>query len=197
MPTALITGPVEEQLSDIAIALKSAGFDVITAAADTRPMTGDVSSLDCYVQLPYAPPPPDGDALAWAYEVVGHSLLARFHLAAQVAPMLLPRAKVLLVTNRTAPHVPRTDAALLRLLTMAILADHDREGARVAVVEDFGSPDEVVRLVSSEPPSWSEYADMAADLHFADWRNEIMCIRSSDHDWDEERQAWNRHNLRH
>lgn len=185
MPTALITGPVDEQLSDIAIALKSAGFDVITAAPDAGPIGGDMSSVGCYVQLPYEPPPPGGDALAWAHRVVGQSLLARFDLAAQVAPMLLPRATVVLVTNPTSPHAPRTDAALLRLLTMAILADHGCEGTRVAVVDDFGSPDEVVRLVSSETPPWSEYADMAPDLDFADWRNEITCIQSSRHDWDD------------
>jgi len=185
MPTALITGPVDERLSDIAIALKSAGFEVITATADACPITGDASSVECYVQLPYEPPPRGGDALAWAHQVVGQSLLARFDLAAQVAPMLLPRATVVLVRNRPAPRAPRTDTALLRLLTMAILADHGCEGTRVAVVEDFGSPDEVVRLVSSETPPWSEYADMAPDLDFADWRNEITCIQSSRHDWDD------------
>lgn len=186
MPTALITGPVDEQLSDIAIALKSAGFDVITAAADAGPIMSKVSSFDCYVQLPYEPPPPGGDALAWAYQVVGQSMLARFDLTAQVAPLLLPRAKVVLVTKRTAPHAPSTDAALLRLLTMAILADHGSERARVAVVDDFRSPDEVVRQVSSEAPPWSEYADMAPDLDFADWRNQIMCIQSFRHDLDDE-----------
>ena len=31
----------------------------------------------------------------------------------------------------------------------------------------------LVRFASSEAPAWSEYADMAPNLGFADWRNEI------------------------
>jgi hypothetical protein len=184
MPTALVTGPVDERLSDMSIALKSAGFDVVTAAADGCPIAGEVSSVDCYVQLPHEPPPHGDDALGWAREVVGQTLLARFDLAARVAPMLLPQAKVVLVRNRAAPRAPSIDAGMLRVLTMAILADHDRDGVRVVVVEDFRSPAEIVRFANSEAPAWSEYAGMAPDLGFADWRNEITCVQSSHHDWD-------------
>jgi hypothetical protein len=184
MPTALVTGPVDERLSDMSIALKSAGFDVVTAAADACPVPGEVSSVDCYVQLPHEPPPQGGDALGWARNVAGQTLLARFDLAAQVAPLLLPQAKVVLVTNRTAPRAPSIDARMLRVLTMAILADHDRDGARVAVVDDFRSPAEIARFAISGAPAWSEYADLAPDLGFADWRNEITCVRSSYADWD-------------
>jgi len=181
MPTALITGPVDERLSDVSIALKSAGFDVVTAAADACPVPGEVGSVDCYVQLPCELPPQGSDALDWARDVVGQTLLARFDLSAQVAPMLLPQAKVLLVTNRTAPRAPSADAGMLRVLTMAILADHDRDGVRVAVLEDF-RPAEIVRFANSAAPTWSEYADMAPDDGYADWRNEITCEQSS-HDW--------------
>src|SRR5207247_8123951 len=69
MPTALVTGPIDERLSDMSIALKSGGFDVVTAAADACPIAGEVSSVDCYVQLPHEPPPHGGDALSWAREV--------------------------------------------------------------------------------------------------------------------------------
>jgi hypothetical protein len=167
MPTALVTGPVDERLSEMSIALKSAGFDVVTAAADAYPMAGEVSSVDCYVQLPNEPPPHRGDALGWAREVLGQTLLARFDLAAQVAPMLLPQAKVVLVRNRAAPRALSIDAGMLRVLTMAILADHDRDGVRVAVVGDSCPPAEIVRFANSEAPAWSEYADMAPDLGFA------------------------------
>ena len=184
MPTALVTGPVDERLSGMSIALKSAGFDVVTAAVDACPITGEVSSVDCYVQLPHEPPAHGGDGLRWAREVVGQILLARFDLAAQVAPLLLPQAKVVLVTNRAAPRAPSIDAGLLRVLTMAILADHGRDEVRVAAVDDFRSPAEIVRFASSEAPAWSEYADMAPDLGFADWREEITCVESSHHDWD-------------
>jgi hypothetical protein len=183
MPTALITGPVDERLSDVSIALKAAGFDVVTAAADAGPVPGEVGSVDCYVQLPCEPPPQGSDALDWARDVVGQTLLARFDLSAQVAPMLLPEAKVLLVTNRTAPRVPSADAGMLRVLTMAILADHDRDDVRVAVVDDVYPPAQILRFVHSEAPAWSEYAEMAPDLGFADWRNEITCVQSSHHDW--------------
>ncbi len=184
MPTALVTGPVVERLSNMGVALKSAGFDVVTAADDACPITGEVSSVDCYVQLPPEPPPHGGDGLGWAREVVGQTLLARFDLTAQIAPMLLPQAKVVLLTNRAAPRAPSSDAGMLRVLTMAILADNHREGVRVSVVEDFASPAEIVRFASSEAPTWSEYADMAPDLGFADWRNEITCLQSSHHDWN-------------
>jgi hypothetical protein len=183
MPTALVTGPVDERLSDMSIALKSAGFDVVTAAADACPIAGEVSSVDCYVQLPHEPPPHGGDALGWAREVVGQTLLARFDLAARVAPMLLPQAKVVLVTNRAAPRAPSLDTAMLRVLTMAILADHGRDRARVAVAEDFGSPAEIVRFANSQAPAWAEYVDMAPDLGFADWRDEITCVQSSRPHW--------------
>jgi hypothetical protein len=183
MPTALVTGPVDERLSDMSIALKSAGFDVVTAAARACPIPGEVSSVDCYVQLPHEPPPHGSDALGWARDVVGRTLLARFDIAAHVAPMLLPEAKVVLVANRAAPRAPSVDAGTLRLLTMAILADHDRDRVRVAVVEDFRSPAEIARFAYSEAPTWSEYADMAPDLGFADWRHEITCVQSSLHDW--------------
>ena len=179
MPTALVTGPVDERLSDMSIAFKSAGFDVVTAAADACPIAGEVSSVDCYVQLPHEPPPHGGDALGWAREVVCQTLLARFDVAAQVAPMLLPEAKVVLVTNRRAPRLPSIDAGMLRVMTMAILADHHRDGVQVDVVEDVRSPAEIVRFAKSEAPSWSEYADMAPDLAFADWRHEITCVRAS------------------
>jgi hypothetical protein len=66
---------------------------------------------------------------------------------------------------------------------MAILADHHRDGVRVDVVEDVRSPAEIVRFANSEAPSWSEYADMAPDLGFADWRNEITCVESSHRAW--------------
>jgi hypothetical protein len=184
MPTALVTGPVEDRLSDMSIAFKSAGFDVVIAAADACPIPGEVSAVDCYVQLPHEPPPHGSDALGWAREVVSQTLLARFDLAAQVAPMLLPEAKVVLVTNRRAPRVPNIDAGILRVLTMAILADHHRDGVRVDVVEDVHPPAEIVRFANSDAPTWSDYADMAPDLAFADWRNEITCVRSSHADWD-------------
>jgi hypothetical protein len=67
---------------------------------------------------------------------------------------------------------------------MAILADHDRDGARVAVVEDFRTPAEIAGFANSEAPTWSDYADMAPDLGFADWRNEITCVQSSYANWD-------------
>jgi hypothetical protein len=183
MPTALVTGPVDERLSDMSVALKSAGFDVVTAAADACLTRGEVSAVDCYVQLPHEPPARGGDALGCAREFVCQTLLARFDLAAQVAPMLLPRAKVVLVRNRAAPRAPSIDADMLRVLTMAILADHGRDAVRVAVVEDFNSPAEIVRFASSDAPAWSEYADMAPELGFADWRAEITCVQSSHRAW--------------
>ena len=182
MPTALVTGPVGERRSGISVALKSAGFDVVVAAPDAGPITGDAGSVDCFVQVPDEPPPRGDDALQWAREVVRQTLLERFDLIAHIAPLLAPRGKVVLVANEAEPRAPGVDAKLLRVLIMGILADHGHDGVRVAVVDGFRSPDEIARFISTEARSWREYADMAPHLGFADWRNEVFCAKS--HPWD-------------
>ena len=69
MPTALVTG-APDRVPDIAIALKSQGFDILSAGSE--PPVGPAGlapgSVDCYVQLPggpsFAPDSPVGRARA-------------------------------------------------------------------------------------------------------------------------------------
>src|SRR5918999_5415446 len=63
LPNALVTGS-PERVPDIAIALKSAGFDILSAGAISPQDVPDLeeNSVDCYVQLPIDPPQPGGGA---------------------------------------------------------------------------------------------------------------------------------------
>ena len=89
MPTALVTGS-PERVPDIAIALKSAGFDILAAGAMSPDEAPDLeaNSVDCYVQLPVDGPLPSGGALQRTRDVIAHELLSRFDTAARFLPLL-------------------------------------------------------------------------------------------------------------
>lgn len=147
--TALVTGPLE-RLADMALALKSAGFEVLAAEPDLGDIPRGLGKVDCYLQLPLDAPPGTEDASARARATVGHPLLARFDTAAQVAPMLAPKAKVVLVVDP--PYgKPTPDMRLVRILVEAIIADHGGDDVRVAVVDGARPPREIVALARSEP----------------------------------------------
>jgi len=46
-------------------------------------------------------------------------------------------------------------------------------------VEPIARPPEVRRLPSS-PRSWAAYADLGADLSYADWRDEVLSLVASE-----------------
>ena len=178
MPTALITGSLE-RAADTALALKAAGFEVVAAAPDAGQLPSTLRQVDCYVQLPLDPPWAGDDALTWARSVVSHALLARFDAAAQVAPMLAPEARVVLVTD-PGDGTPGFDVHLVRLLIEAIIADHAGQQVRVAVINGLRSPEEIVAAARFQPPAWTEYSMTEPQLGFCDWRNEILCQSSLD-----------------
>ena len=164
MPTALVIGPPDERVVEINIALKSAGFDVVIADAEAGGIPGDIASISCYIQMPQESPTGGDGAVAWAHGAVGRRLLTCFDVTARVAALLTP------------------DAGLLRMLIMAILGDYGRDRVRVAVVDDSSAPGDIAAFALSEAPSWTDYRAMAPDLAYADWRNEVISVKTS-FDW--------------
>jgi hypothetical protein len=191
LPTALVTGS-PERVPDIAIALKSAGFDILAAgpmsADDTPDLEAD--SVDCYVQLPVDAPLPGGGALHRTRAVIAHEMVSRFDTAARLLPLLAPSARVLLVTEGPDPGgypagADDPDRATLRtlvgVLAEAILRDGGRAGIRTTVVGEDRALEEIAALGGHRPPEplpWWLYATVDPDLAFADWRTSVLCLTS-------------------
>ena len=178
MPTALVTGPLEGA-HVTALTLKAAGFEVFAAEPDVADVPENLRQVDCYVQLPLDPPCSDDDALVWAHSVVAHALSVRFDAAAQVAPLLAARARVVLVTDPT-DGTPTFDMHLVRPLIEAIIADHGGHDVQVAVINGLRSPEEIIAAARTQPPAWTAYPRIEPHLPFSDWRNEITCQSSLD-----------------
>jgi hypothetical protein len=157
----------------MALGLKSAGFDVLTAEADLGHIPGGLGEVDCYLQLPLDASPSAEDAHARARATVDHPvlarfararatvndpLLARFDAAAQVAPMLAPNARVVLVVD-PADGRPAPDMRLVRILVEAIIADHGGDDVGVAVVDGTRPPQEIIAFARSEPCSIDDGVD--------------------------------------
>lgn len=177
MPTALVTGPLE-RLSDMALALKTAGFEVLAAEPDLGNLPDDLAEVDCYVQLPLDAPAAGEDALGWARAIVTRTLVARFDTAAKVASMLAPKARIVLVAD-PAQDTPAPDMRLVRILVEAVVADHQRDGVQVAVVDGARPPEEIAAFARSQPPSWAAYPAIDPHLGFSDWRHEVICLSDS------------------
>jgi hypothetical protein len=196
LPNALVTG-APDRVPDIAIALKSAGFDILAAGGMSADDTPDLKegSVDCYVQLPGDAPWPAGRAIDRARAMITHEMLSRFESAAQFLPLLAPGATVLLVTEDPG-HYSGHGAApggsadpgrtalrtLAGVLAEAIVRDCGRNGVRATVVSDDRAPDEIAALAALRPPEplpWWLYAGVDTDLGFADWRNSVFCLEST------------------
>jgi len=192
VPTAMVTGS-PERVPDIAIALKSEGFDILAAGAEA-PVNGPggltPGSVDCYVQLPGSSLHPDRSAVAQARAVIADELLARFDAAARLAPLLAPRATVVLVADGRRGEVETPESRALRrlvgVLAEAILRDHGSEGVRATVVDEDRAPDEIAALArgrvlrpGAAAVPWSAYAEVEPGLPFANWRDEVLCLLSA------------------
>lgn len=191
MPTALVTGS-PERVPEIAIALKTAGFDILAAGAMSPEEAPDLeaNSVDCYVQLPGDKPPIGGGALRRTRDAIAYELLARFDSAARFMPLLAPGATVMLITEcpETGGHPAgitgcdqKAARTLVGVLAEAILRDCGPAGVRATVVEEDRAPEEIAALAGQRPPeprSWWAYASVDPDLGFADWRNSILCLAS-------------------
>lgn len=169
MPNALVTG-APEWVPHVAIALKSEGFDILSAGEEAPLAPG---SVDCYVQLPGDVPPSDQPALSRARSVVADDLLARVDVATRLAPYLAPNAVVLLVGEEPLRW-------LLEMLAEAIVAEAN--GVQAKVVGGFRPPAEIAALArpNGHHRSWRSYLDEDPDLGFADWRDEVLCLTSTD-----------------
>jgi hypothetical protein len=191
LPTALVTGS-PERVPDIAIALKSAGFDILAAgaiSAEDAPYL-EANSVDCYVQLPADPPRPAGGALHRTRDVIAHEMLSRFDTAARLVPLLAPSATVVLVTEGPDPIDGSAGSAdpdqkairtLVGVLAETILRECDRAGVRTTVVGEDRAPEQIAALASHRPPEplpWWLYASVDPELDFADWRASVLCLAS-------------------
>jgi hypothetical protein len=177
---------------DIAIALKTAGFDILAAGSISAEDTPDLeaNSVDCYVQLPADQPRPTGGALRRTRDVIAHEMLSRFDTAARLLPLLAPSATVVLVTEGPDPGEPSTSTpdpdqkalqTLVGVLAEAILRDCGRSSVRATVVGEARAPEEIAALASHRPPEplpWWLYASVDPDLDFVDWRASILCLAS-------------------
>lgn len=191
LPNALVTGS-PERVPNITIALKSAGFDILSAGAISPEDVPDLeaNSVDCYVQLPIDPPAEGGGALRRTRDVLAHEMVSRFDAAAQFLPLLAPTATVLLVTedfdglDESAGRLDPDQKAvrtIVGVLAEAILRDCGRSGVRTAVIAGDRASHEIAALASHRPPEplpWWLYATVDPDLDFADWRNSILCLAS-------------------
>jgi hypothetical protein len=191
MPTALVTGS-PERVPDIAIALKTAGFDILAAGALSAEDAPDLepSSLDCYVQLPNDGPLPGGGALRRTRAVLAHEMQWRFDTAGQFMPLLAPGASVVLVIGGSGPEesssgtpdLPlRAMRTLVEVLAEAIRRDCGRAGVRATVVGEDRAPEEIADLARHRPPvtlPWWHYPSVDPDLTYADWRNSVLCLAS-------------------
>lgn len=191
MPNALVTG-APDLVPGIAIALKSAGFDILAAggiSADDAPDL-EPKSVDCYVQLPLDAPRPAGRALERTRAVIAHEMLGRLDSITRSLPLLAPSATVLLVTEDPNPldgpagAVDPARAALrclVGVLAEAIVRDCAPSGVRATVVGEDRALDEIAALAGRRPPEplpWWLYADVDLDLGYADWRNSVFCMGS-------------------
>lgn len=191
MPTALVTGS-PDRVPDVAVALKSAGFDILAAGTLTPDDVPDLEegSVDCYVQLPVDSPRPAGGALRGTRDVIAHEVVARFDSAARILPLLAPSATVLLVIegpdvedhDAGSPHPDRkAHRTLAGLLAEAIVEEGADRGVRTSVLSEGRVIDEIAGLAGphpAEPRPWWVYADVDPDLGFADWRLSVLCLAS-------------------
>ena len=167
MPTALVTGS-PERVSDIALALKSHGFDVLAAGSETPAGGTDVEpgTVDCYVELPGGTNLPDDNTLSRARAVVAR---------------LAPKATVVLVADGRRDDSPSPDLqalrALIGLLAKAIVRDNGP--VRAIVVDEDWVPVTTTRADRpAERAPWRTYLDVEPDLAHADWRDEIIALSS-------------------
>lgn len=175
MNTALVTGIVEQSQA-VAMALEAEGFDVCiwdrAARQTVQPLR---ETVDCYVSLP-APVSATGVSVR---PVTAGAVVERLDTVSTVAPLLKPDAVVVLVTEQY-DRSGRVPPEALRALGEAAVAQRVGHRARVAVLDsgDAGHIASVTRLEWNQARALS-LADLAPDMEYADWRNEVISLTSS------------------
>jgi hypothetical protein len=166
LPTALVTGS-PERVSDIAVALKSHGFDVLAAGSGTPAGGTDLEpdTVDCYVELPGGTGFPDNHTLSRARAVVAG---------------LAPKATIVLVADGRSEGSPSPDLQALRtlvgLLAKAIVRDNGP--VRAIVVDEDWIPVDAQADRPAERAPWRSYLDVEPGLGHADWREEMIALSS-------------------
>jgi hypothetical protein len=184
--TALVTGSAP-RAGEVASALEAAGYAVTTVEDPSKldDLSLEGASVDCYVQLPVEIAPRGDDVVRLIADFLSRGLLARFTSAATVSPALAPHACVVLVTGNHPPKASTPDdqgarLALLKLLAHAILAEHHDDGVRAVIVDHGRSAEEIVELVTAPAAGQfrviHEYAGLAPEMNYADWRLEILAL---------------------
>ena len=175
MNTALVTGTFEDT-QGVALALKREGLDVYpwegpTTGASQPPLLGLV---DCYVQLP---PAPAQWSKASARPLLPGPFLYRLDTVAAIAPFLAPNATVVLVVDGLDWDPSRRQA--LRALAEAAIAEQAGPGRHLTVVDsgDVGQIAAIAGQARTEARRAS-LADLAPNLPFTDWRNEVFNLTS-------------------
>jgi len=163
LPTALVTGS-PERVSDIAVALKSHGFDILAAGSETPggETHPDPGTVDCYVQLSGGTSLSDDNTLSRARAVVAG---------------LAPRTTVVLVADGQGEGGASPDLQALRtlvgLLAKAIVRDNGPVRALV-VDEDWAPVAALAEARAADGAPWRSYLEIEPNLGHADWREEIL-----------------------
>lgn len=176
MNTALVTGGTE-RIHALAYALTREGFDAFVRETPTSGLAQGPKpgSVDCYVQLPSpsaSRPEPDagsGD--------VGR-LVHRVDAVARALPLLAPEAAIVLVADDDGWDNDRCRA--LHALAGAAVTKQARSSVRVAVV-DSGEAGQIAAVARRElgQARAVSLADVAPDLAYTDWRDEVLSLTSS------------------
>lgn len=182
VPNVVVTGS-PERLTDITLALKLEGFDILAAEGEPAevPAGLPLGSVDCYVQLTPTSPSPDGSALRQIRAVITDEVRQRFDTVARLGPLLAPHATVLLVLDPECESSWRSDALrrLVQVLADAIEVDHGRAGVRATVVTESLAAAEIANLAragTAEAPPWSSYAELDPDLPYTEWRDQVFAL---------------------
>jgi len=178
MRTALVRGP-EPRIVEISAALRRDGFHTIASPSAKPHPVLPPRSLYCYVGIPAGPVSGSSGAV--------RTVLTTLEGLTSATPLLAPDATVLLITNPRGAD-PTFNAAV-RLLATTAVADHGH--IRVEVRSEPCTPSDIASAVSRQPSglrgipptspaapdrtaSLMSPADLAPDLGYADWRNEVL-----------------------
>jgi hypothetical protein len=174
--TALVTGAIDHSHA-VAMALKREGFDAF-AWEGPRPGEADgllPGSVNCYVQL--APASASRPA-AGAQPVGVGTLVHGVDTVARVSPLLAPDAIVVLVTGE--PGWDRASRRVLHAIAEAVVAKQVGSGARVIVVDNAEATAIAAAARRERGPAGEvSLADLAPDMAYVDWRDEVFNLTSS------------------
>ena len=207
---ALVTGP-SDLIAEVGSPMSRAGWDVVGIdrpdLLGERCRALDPSSFDCYIQLPADIEGRSSTSLDRIKGLLGQSLVTRISAASTVLPLLRPGACVVLVpgerqTVGDAPDDRGARRRLLHVVAQSIMADTSGSNIGAFVTDEDWSADQIVDVVchhaltagafegdlqghdrsGSRASSGSPVlADVARDLAYSEWRNELFSLCGAPH----------------